>query len=370
MTLAVDEALALREQTPKVCCFAAKKHHPLIDLRNPTCAATLLEQKGALIMSSASNDTADSDLAAARTTPDPSRTTPAHVVADPDIFAENFDKRPFYVKHDLAHHPLLRLSAIAALSERLPKNLLEWHLGQVEAFTNPGTLKSHNLSCSDAILKVAEQATWVLLLQIEHDRLYKQLLDELLDQIELLSKRTHPGMSERQAFLFVSSRAAVTPFHFDPEYNFLLQVRGQKTICMWDPSNRIVLPARALDNYYAGIGGGDPLYANRNQPYRDEFMASAWQVPITAGQGVHFPLHAPHMVSTESDVSISLSITFRTRRSQFNAVVHGANGHVRRVGIEPPAPGTSHLWDMAANVAFRGLRKGVALTKRIVAGAH
>src|ERR1700730_16637611 len=104
--------------------------------------------------------------------------------------------------------------------------------------------------------------------------LYKQLLDELLDQIELLSKRTHPGMWQRQAFLFVSSRAAVTPFHFDPEYNFLLQVRGRKTICMWDPSNRIVLPARALDNYYAGIGGGDPLYANRNQPYRDEFMAS------------------------------------------------------------------------------------------------
>jgi len=172
-------------------------------------------------------------------------------------------------------------------------------------------------------------------------------------------------MWQRQGFLFVSSRAQVTPFHFDPEYNFLLQARGRKTICMWDPSNRFVLPASALDNYYAGIGG-DPRYLNRNHQYRDEFMASAWQLPVEAGQGVHFPLHAPHVVRTESDVSISLSVTFRTRRSQFYSMVHGANGHVRGLGIEPPAPGTSRLWDMAANVAFRGLRKSVSMTKRIM----
>lgn len=322
-------------------------------------------------MSIASNDNANTDPGArgARITPDRGRNNPALLVVDPDTFAKNFDRQPFYVEHDLAKHPLLQLSAIAALSERLPKNLLEWHSGQVDAFSNPGSLKSHNLTCSDAILQVAEQPAWILLLQIEHDMLYKQLLDDLLDQIELLSKRTHPGMWQRQAFLFVSSRAAVTPFHFDPEYNFLLQVRGQKTIYMWDPSNRFVLSATAIDNYYAGIGG-DSRYINRNQPYRDEFMASAWQLPIKAGQGVHFPLHAPHVVRTESDVSISLSVTFRSRRSQFNAMVHGANGHLRRVGIEPPAPGTSRLWDIAANVAFRGLRKSVALTKAIMARAH
>jgi hypothetical protein len=68
---------------------------------------------------------------------------------------------------------------------------------------------------------------------------------------------------------------------------------------MWDPSKRFVLPAMAIDNCYAGIGA-DSRYANRNQQYRDEFMASAWQLPMKAGRGVHFALHAPHVVRTES----------------------------------------------------------------------
>jgi hypothetical protein len=294
-------------------------------------------------------------------TPEVGRTPSAHLSVDPDTFAQNFDKRPFYIRHELASHRLLELSAIAALSERLPKNLLEWNSGQAGAYINPDGLKPHSLSCKDTILQVGERPAWVQLTQIEHDLLYKRLLDELLDGIEPLSERIRPGMWQRQAFLFVSSREAFTPFHFDPEYNFLLQVRGQKTIFMWDPANRFVLPASALDNYYARIGSE---ISNRHQQYRDEFMASAWQLPMKAGQGVHFPLLAPHAVKTESDVSISLSITFHTRRSQFNAMVHGANGHVRRLGIEPPAPGTSRLWDFAANLGFRGVRKAVALAKR------
>jgi len=317
-------------------------------------------------MTSALNDTANPFREALDSQIAP-RASVARLSFDPLTFAQNFDKRPFYVEHDLAGHPLLQLPAIAALSERLPKNLLEWNSGQVGAFTQPEreTPRRH-LSCSETVLRVGEQPTWVLLLQIENDERYKRLVDDLLDGVESLSERIRPGMWQRQAFLFVSSRAAFTPFHFDPEHNFLLQVRGHKTVYMWDPSNRFVLPAAAIDNYYAGLGSGDPRYANRDQPYREEFMASAWHLPIKAGEGVHFPLHAPHAVKTESDVSISLSITFRTRRSQSNAMVHGANGHVRRLGVEPPLPGTSRLWDAAASVGFRGVRKGFALAKRLL----
>ena len=285
----------------------------------------------------------------------------ARLSVDADTFVGNFDKRPFYVRHELADHPLLQLPAIAALSQRLPENLREWNTEKAGAlaFTRPDTLKTHHLSCHDTILRVAEEPVRVLLLQIEHDPLYKRLVDELLESIEPLSERMRPGMWQRQGFLFISSRSALTPFHFDPEYNFLLQISGRKTIFMWDPANRYVLPAAAIDDYYAGFGR-DPRYSNREHAYRDEFMASAWRLPMEAGQGVHFPLHAPHAVMTESDVSISLSITFRTRRSKFHAMVHGANAHVRRHGIEPPAPGTSRLWDAVANFGYRAARKAGA----------
>jgi hypothetical protein len=162
-------------------------------------------------------------------------------------------------------------------------------------------------------------------------------------------------MCQREAFLFVSSHEAVTPYHFDPEHNFLLQIRGRKTLHIWDAANRLVMPEAALDNYYAHVS------SNRDQPYRDDFLASAWVLPLNAGQGAHFPLHAPHWVKTESDVSVSLSITFRSRMSRNCEAVHTTNGHLRRLGIVPPVPGTSRFWDMTARVGYVGdqaMRKG------------
>jgi Cupin-like domain len=283
---------------------------------------------------------------------------------DPDIFDQNFDQRAMYVQHALADHPLLQLESIAALSDRLPPDHCEWNTEQPEAFTAPNTLKPHLRSCNETIRRVGEEPARILLLNIQDDPKYKRLMDELLDGIQLRSERLRPGMWGRQAFLFISARDAFTPFHFDPDYNFLLQVTGKKTVYMWDPANRFVLPASRIDNYYAGLDR-NPTYSNRDQRYRDEFMTSAWKLTMEPGQGLHFPLHAPHAIRTDSDIAISLSVTFHTRRSQFNAMVHGANGHVRRkLGIEPPEPGASRLWDIAANIGYRGIRKFAGRFKR------
>jgi hypothetical protein len=279
---------------------------------------------------------------------------------EPASFNSSFDRHGFYVHHELADHPLLQLPAIAALSERLPKNLLEWNSEQEGAFTNPAGLKPHHMSCKDTILALETQPARILLLQLEHDPEYKQLMDDLLDSIEPLSEPLRPGMWQRQSFLFISSRAAYTPFHFDPDYNFLLQIRGAKTVYMWDPADREVLPYASIEKYYAGRGTDSP-YANRNQTCRDEYQQRARQFPMKPGEGVHLPLHVPHAVATESDVSISLSVTFQTRISNFNASVHGANFYVRRLGIEPPPPGQSRLWDVAANFGFRAMRKVASL---------
>ncbi|HUR40135.1 MAG TPA: hypothetical protein VM240_03110, partial [Verrucomicrobiae bacterium] len=242
-----------------------------------------------------------------------------------------------------------------ALSGRLDPGLVEWNSGQTAAYGKPDLTNRPTLPCNETILAVGERPTWVLLRQIEHDPPYKALVDELLDEVKPFSEPSCPGMYQREAFLFISSCSAVTPFHFDPEHNFLLQVKGRKTVHMWDAANRQVLTEEALDKFYASVG------SNRNLPYHDDFMASAWVLPLAAGQGVHFPLHAPHWVKTESDVSISLSITFRSHRSKFCAGVHNANGHARRFGIDPPVPGVSRSWDKAAQLVYaadRRLRTG------------
>ena len=86
---------------------------------------------------------------------------------------------------------------------------------------------------------------------------------------------------------------------------------------------------------------------------------------MLAGRGVHFPLHAPHWVQTESDVSISLSVTFRTRSSKFRESIHAANSHVRKLGMRPPNPGASRMWDIAANVGYRGFYKARKIANRL-----
>ena len=166
-------------------------------------------------------------------------------------------------------------------------------------------------------------------------------------------------MCDRAGFIFISSQQAVTPFHFDPEFNFLLQVRGNKTVHMWDPNDHAVLPQAAIDQFYAGAGG------NRDQPYREEFLSSAWVLPLSHGQGLHFPQHAAHWVKTESSVSISFSITFQSQRSKYLAMVHAANAQIRdRLGVKAPTPGTSRIWDTSAHVGYRASRKSLHLLDR------
>lgn len=288
----------------------------------------------------------ENSLSVIRAAGGPDRSPARRLSLDPERFAADFDRRPFYLEHGLRAHPLLQLPSMAALSRRLHPALVEWNSGHAGAYGKPDQIKPPVAPCDETILAVGERPAWILLREIEQDPLYKALVDELLDEIRPLAEKSRPGMHGRQSFLFISSCAAVTPFHFDPEHNFLLQVRGRKTVHMWDADNRQVLPETAIDQYYAGVR------SNRDQPYHDDFLASAWVLPLSEGQGVHFPLHAPHWVRTESEVSVSLSITFRSRHSRFRAAVHTANGHVRRFGIEPPPPGRSPLWDVVAHACY------------------
>jgi hypothetical protein len=268
-----------------------------------------------------------------------------------DAFDASFDREPFYIGHNLQGHPLFELPAMAALSRRLESNFVEGAYGEGKAPSpNPADRN---------IMEVAERPTWVLLRQIQTDPVYGALVDELLDQIRPFSEPLNPGMHQREAFLFISSRAQVTGFHFDPEYNFLLQVRGRKTVHMWNPGDREVIPADAIDAYYARRRN------NRDQPFRDAFLPRARELPLDIGQGLHFPLHAPHLVRTESDVSVSLSITFRTRDSKVREAVHAMNGRLRRFGIRPPWPRTSRLWDTTAQLGYRASFLGSSVEKRV-----
>ena len=51
--------------------------------------------------------------------------------------------------------------------------------------------------------------------------------------LEPLVRARTGTMYKREAFIFVSSPNAVTPFHMDPEHNILMQLRGTKTMTLF-----------------------------------------------------------------------------------------------------------------------------------------
>jgi len=111
--------------------------------------------------------------------------------------------------------------------------------------------------------------------------------------------------------------------------NFLLQIRGRKTVKLWDPHDDEIMSA--VDK--------DLLLAARDEPrpaYKPSFDAKAMTFELAPGLGVHHPFIAPHLVKTGRELSISLAITFRTRRSDIWTDAHRFNHLLRtRLGLAP-----------------------------------
>ena len=93
-----------------------------------------------------------------------------------------------------------------------------------------------------------ENGVRVSLREIQCDRIYRDLINACLDIVEPIVGRREGGMCRRSGYIFVSSPAATTPLHFDPEHSFLLQVSGEKH---WTFGSRpaITNPAIAMSAY-------------------------------------------------------------------------------------------------------------------------
>ena len=196
--------------------------------------------------------------------------------------------------------------------------------------------------------RIAECGSWMVLKRVEQDREYGAMLDACLDEINAYLEGGR--MLRRESFIFISSPNAVTPFHLDPEHNFLLQIRGRKTVHMWDPSDRLVISEKDLETFHSN-------FVHRNLPFRNEFESSAYKNELVPGQGLHFPVTVPHWVQNGPEVSVSFSITFRTPMSQRRELLYKANAKLRKLGVTPTPVGQSLLLDKTKHAAFGTLAR-------------
>jgi hypothetical protein len=264
-------------------------------------------------------------------------------------FAANYPETPHKLTHGLRDHPLLTIGALARLGEALPPASVEYNKGDLPVGIDPALVPANGLSIGDTIRMVETSGSWAVLKNIEqldeYERLLLGLLEELKPHIEAKTGR----MMKPQGYIFVSSPNAVTPYHFDPEHNILLQLRGTKVMTQFPAGDPRFAPDETHEGYHTG--------GHRNLVWREELADGGTEWPLKAGEALFVPVMAPHHVRNGPAVSISLSITWRSDWSFAEADARAFNGLLRKAGLHPRAPGRFPQRNRAKALAWRAIAK-------------
>jgi hypothetical protein len=267
---------------------------------------------------------------------------------DEETFRTHFNRKPFLFRHDVAGHPLFKLSRLAELARTLPPSIVEYNAGKIPvSFPDWENTPYTGLSAEETVRRIEECGSWMVLKRAEAAPDCLQLLNEVLDEIEPLSEPLEAGMCEREGAVFVTSPGSVTPYHMDHEINFLLQMRGSKTVSVFSASDREVLSELELERHFSGPA------IHRNMKFHDRYQERAMVFELKAGYGLHIPTTDPHWIKNGDQVSISFSAAFKTRASLHRGAVYRLNSQMRRVGINPAPYGRGVLRDAVKYQASR-----------------
>jgi hypothetical protein len=261
-------------------------------------------------------------------------------------FREKFDRVPFLIQHNLSDHPLFRLERLLMLAQSLPEQNVEYNAGNLPIDCDPSQTPANGLSVSETVRRISECKSWMALKYVDRDPEYRGLLQRCLTEITPHSESIAPGMSRPEAFIFLTSPGSVTPYHMDPEHNFLLQIAGTKFVTVFE---RSLVSPEELERFYSG--------AHRNMKFEDAYLAKSKTFELKPGHGLHVPVTAPHYVRNHSGVSISFSITFRTPDLDRRSSIHSVNSYLRRKGLHPALVGAHPGRDTLKFNLYRAYRR-------------
>lgn len=271
------------------------------------------------------------------------------LTANAETFRAQFERTPFMLNHALCDHPLLQLPRLIELAVALPESAVEFNHGDISLNQEYLKTPKNGLSVAETLNQIENCRSWMVLKNVERDPAYQQLLLDCLLPMQPYTEPIAPGMCLPEAFIFVSSPRAVTPFHCDPEHNFLLQIRGTKQIAVFDREDPTVVTQPQLEDKAHG--------AHRNLPFTEDMHRSEQQFNLAPGTGLHVPMHCPHWVKVDDAVSVSFSITFRSRSSARREAALRVNSRLRRLGYQPTKPGQQTWNDEVKFFAERAIKR-------------
>ncbi|HEX8526408.1 cupin-like domain-containing protein [Allosphingosinicella sp.] len=260
-----------------------------------------------------------------------------------------YPERPGLLRHELCGHELLTLEALVDLAQRIRPEDAEYNRGDLPIGLDPGLTPSNGLTVAETIRSIERCGSWMVLKFIEQDEAYHALLRGALEPLRPLVREVTGEMLKMEGFIFISSPGAVTPFHFDPEHNILLQIRGRKTMTVFPAGDEEVAAGALHEAFHDG--------GHRNLPWDDGFGAKGEAFELAPGDAVYVPVKAPHWVKNGPEPSISLSITWRSQWSFHEEYAHGFNRLARKAGLRPSPPRRFPHHNLAKSFAYRAVRR-------------
>jgi hypothetical protein len=283
----------------------------------------------------------------------------ALLVLDREGLLRDLNARACFVHHHLTENPLLQIPRLLELAKWLPEKYVRINSGAVPVDATPDQIPGTGQSVEESFRTIDNSTTRIMLKGIEHHPEYKGLLYSCLAEIEALG---HPSMQRiysRVGYVFLSAPNMTTPYHMDPEINFLLQIRGRKTFFVVPGDDRALLAETDIEDFYTG--------RHYTLPFPPGAKEQAVPFAMDPGDGVHIPENHPHWATTDNDVTISLALTVETQRTKKRGTVYAVNGHLRRLGLKPKPFRQSAVRDFLKYRSYRmlsGLKTLIPGTKK------
>lgn len=184
-----------------------------------------------------------------------------------------------------------------------------------------------HMSGAELIAAVKQGRLWINVRHaMDKDPEYKAVFDRLLREFQTQTRG--PKVLKAMGGILISSPNAQVFYHCDRTDTMLWHVRGEKTMYIWEPTEKFV---SELD--YEKLILKETL---EDIPYDPAFDVDATLVRMVPGTSVSWPLHGPHRVVNHDSMNVSVTIEYSTVDCVMANATFYTNAILRRrLGLKP-----------------------------------
>jgi hypothetical protein len=265
----------------------------------------------------------------------------ARLNIDAGPFPDVYNKTPFAFTHNLNTLNVFEFDSLCELAEKFSGVKSEYNIAGSALAPDAGAapVSRFGLKPIEALQQLNERPLRLLLKRPEQrDERFRKLLDIIFQQIsELRGGIGSERIMRLESAILISSAAATTPLHFDPEIGFFSQIEGDKIYHVYSPND---VSEPDLESFYVR----DEISTCRLElKHRNPENEHVYY--LSAGKGFHQPQNSPHWVETCKTRSISYTCVFETSATRARGRTRAFNYYQRKIGLRPAFPGTHPQMD-------------------------